>query len=76
MKTIGDLPDTTDLTTVRIVIPEHLKKVAKDAGLNSDTCYLLSSWSFGVWVRERPGDERMFPLTGNVNLMEWEVAEQ
>jgi hypothetical protein len=74
MKTIGDLPDTTDITQVRVVIPERFVSIARDAGLNSDTCYLVGSWSFGVWVKEHPGDDRMFPITGNVDALEWELA--
>ena len=75
---VKDLPGDTDLTQIKIRIPDELKHNVIVAGLNTQEVYLRSAWGMGVWVKTEPGrDGRMYPITGIQvsEVRDWEVVD-
>jgi hypothetical protein len=74
---VKELPDGTNISRVKMRLPEELEAQAVSAGLKTTEVYLGSAWNQGVWLKEDPDSDRIYPLTGvfTDDLLEWEIIE-
>jgi hypothetical protein len=72
---LKDLEKDTELSTIKVIIPDEYKKEMELSGIPTNKVYIVSNWNKGIWVKTDLNKSRIYPLCISPFLaLEFEIA--